>query len=310
MSKVKKPRLGRGLSSLISTPVAVQPVSPAGSESGDLPAPMNPAMVPHSDHSGLTWVAIDAIHANPFQPRRHFDPKALEQLAESIRQDGLIQPIIVRLSRDQDGYELVAGERRWRAAKSAGLSAIPAVVRELDDRQIAEWAIVENLQREDLDPIEKAHAYARLIDQFKLTHGDVAERVGTDRSTITNALRLLDLGEEIQQLVRMNQISAGHARALLGVSDAEAQQMLVRQLIKEEWSVRQTEEKVRGLSQEPTSRQSKKQTRSAHLQDLERNASAQIGAKIRIKPGRKKGVGTLSIDYYNLDHFDPKFSRG
>ncbi len=252
---------------------------------------------------------MDAIHANPFQPRRHFDPKALDTLAASIRQDGLIQPVVVRLSKQADGYELVAGERRWRAAKIADLSSIPAVIRDLDDRQTAEWAVVENLQREDLDAIEKALAYAKLIDQFGLTHQEIAERVGTDRSTVSNTVRLLDLPTEIQDLVRLQQISAGHARALLAVPDAEAQKLIAAKLVREEWSVRKTEEAVRQIDQAATTPTSKKQVRAAHLVDLERQASTQLGAKVRIKPGRKKGTGLLSIEYYDLDHFDDLLSK-
>ena len=308
MAKTKKPRLGRGLSSLLSKPVTVD--IPSDQASSNLSSPAK--SVDGQAGSGasdagsekqLSWIEVDRIVANPFQPRRTFDPNALKELAESIRQDGVIQPVVVR-SDGQGGYQLVAGERRWRAAKLAGLKSIPTLVRQLDDQVAAEWAIVENLQREDLDPIERGEAFARLADQFKLTHQQIAERVGSDRTTITNLIRLLDLPSDICELIRIGQLTGGHGRALLGLSDSEAQIALATDVVKGDWSVRKLEQTVRDFGQEKSGKPRQSAARSAHLRDLEKQASTQLGTKVKIKPGRKKGSGTLSIDFFDLDHFD------
>ncbi|MBI1370246.1 MAG: ParB/RepB/Spo0J family partition protein [Planctomycetes bacterium] len=275
-----------------------------------------PAESPAIDGSGggLKWLPVTSIVANPYQPRRHFDETALEQLAASIRQDGVMQPIVVRPRKNEQGtsaeYEIVAGERRWRAAQRAELATLPAVVRELDDRQMAEWALIENLQREDLNPIERAQAFARLIEQFSLRHEDVADRVGVSRVNISNTLRLLDLHSDVQELVRLASLSAGHARALLSLPDGLAQVDLAKRAIDGQWSVRTLEMAVRQRVAPDAGRvKSKTDTRSPHVRDVEQQVGEQLGSKVKITPGRKKGTGTLIIEYYDLDHFDQLLTR-
>jgi len=197
--------LGRGLDALLRTPE---------------PAP-----------AGLTEVPLDQIDANPFQPRRTFSADKLKELADSIRSSGVVQPILLR--RADGRYQLIAGERRWRAARQAGLTTIPAVVREVGDRDALEWALTENLLREDLNQIEAAQGYALLQQKHGLSHEEIAERLGLDRSTITNTLRLLRLAPEVQQMIAEGQISAGHARALLGLESAAAQLQLANLTVKQ-----------------------------------------------------------------------------
>ena len=210
---------------------------------------------------------------------------------------------------------LAAGERRWRAAKLAGLDAIPALVRDLDDRQSAEWALIENLQREDLNPIERAEAFQHLIDQFKLTHDEIAQQVGVDRSTISNSLRLLFLQDDVRDLVRQDLLSGGQAKALAGLSDGDAQLRLADKAIRQGWSVRKLEEAVRAvaasaeLTPDPDSKPGKPARRPAHLADLEKQIGTALQTKVRIRPGRKKGTGTLQIDFFDLDQFDALLSR-
>jgi ParB family chromosome partitioning protein len=205
----------------------------------------------------------------------------------------------------------VAGERRWRAAKLAQLPRIPAVVRDLTDQQLAEWAVIENLQREDLNPIDRAEAFASLAQQFHLSHQDIAGRLGVDRSTIANTLRLLDLHPDIRDLVRQARLSAGHGRALLGLPNPESQLVLARRAVAGGWSVRMIEAAVRRLAtadaaSAPTPTRA---TRSAHLQELEQQIAQQLSTKVRVKPARRKGAGTLLIEFYNLDQFDTLLQR-
>ena len=215
--------LGKGLSSLI-------PQAEHAVVDGDAPV--------------LTEIAVGAISPNPHQPRVHFDEESLAELAASIGQIGVLQPVLVR--RVDDVYQLIAGERRWRAAKRAGLATIPAVVRTTDDVTAVEQALVENLHRQDLTALEEAAAYLQLIEDFELTHDEVAKRVGKSRSAVTNTLRLLGLPPEVQRLLADGKLSAGHARALLGTPDRARQEALAHQVVEEGWSVRATEEAVRG----------------------------------------------------------------
>ena len=310
MSKLKKPRLGRGLSSLLSVGVEEHP-SEAISDVPTSGEAENPAAAPDGDGTAVLLVPVDQISPNPYQPRHNFDEAALDQLAASIRSDGVMQPIVLRrASQNGCAYQIVAGERRWRAAQRAGLATIPAIVRELDDRQLAEWAVIENLQREDLDPIERARAFARLVEQFGLTHEQVAQRVGIDRSTVTNSLRLLNLQEDVQEFVRRGQLSAGHVRALLGVDDLATQLEFARQAIKAGWSVRRLEEVVRDLAgHSPAPALAAKPGRSAHLADVARQIGEQLQTRVELKPGREKNSGRLVIDYFGLDQFDSLMRR-
>ncbi|MBI1337756.1 MAG: ParB/RepB/Spo0J family partition protein [Phycisphaera sp.] len=320
-AKNKPSRLGRGLSSLMSAPVSV-----AATAAPTVDTPVVKADTPTRDahqasqnhaapDTGLRLIPIGSIIPNRHQPRQRFDPVALEQLANSIRSEGVIQPILVRPVTDshnpETAYELIAGERRWRAGQLAGLNTLPAVVNELDDRQTAEWALIENLQREDLNPIEKAHAFKNLIEQFKLSQDQVAQRIGSDRSTISNILRLLNLHEFSQTLIREGVLSAGHARALLAITDADLQLAIAKRTVKEQLSVRQLEQLTRRLtappSDAPAGRPGKRSP--AHLEDLAQQIGRQLGTKVHIKTGRRKGTGTISIDFYSIDQFDALLKR-
>ena len=203
--------------------------------------------------SSVAMIPITAVEVNPFQPRKDFDDDALSELSESIKTYGLIQPITVRRLNDRQ-FQLISGERRTRAAKLAGLTEIPAYIRIADDQGMLEMALVENIQREDLNAIEIAITYQRLVDECNITHENMSERVGKKRSTITNYLRLLKLNPEIQQAIKLNKISMGHARALVGVNDIALQLMLYRQITKEELSVRAVEDLIRKYNEQNRNR--------------------------------------------------------
>jgi len=222
--------LGKGLSSLI----------PQAEQSG---------RIGDHDRPTLTEIAVGDISPNPNQPRVHFDEESLTELAASIAQIGVLQPVLVRLT--PSGYQLIAGERRWRAAKRSGLTTVPAVVRVTDDISAVEEALVENLHREDLTALEEAAAFLQLIEDFQLTHDDVARRIGKSRSAVTNTLRLLGLPPEVQRLLADGKLSAGHARAILGTPDRSLQETLAKQAAAEGWSVRYTEDVVRNGGSEP-----------------------------------------------------------
>ena len=209
-------------------------------------ASLIPPSTGHEDEEvALREVPLSAIESNPAQPRTQFDEESLSELTASIRELGVLQPVLLR-EIATGRYQLIAGERRWRAARRAGLAAIPAIIRTADDRGLVEQALVENLQREDLTPLEEAAAFQQLIEDFGLTHDEVATRVGKSRSTITNTVRLLQLPPAIQRFVAEGQLTAGHARALLGTPDRNYQERLARRAVAEQWTVRETEEAVRG----------------------------------------------------------------
>jgi ParB family chromosome partitioning protein len=295
-------RLGKGLGSLISAPVKVEPKGETS------PPPVKPdAVAGGSD--GLSSLPIDKVRANPNQPRKTFDEKALDALSASIQSAGVMQPIVVRQA-SRGTYEIIAGERRWRAAQRAGLGSIPAVVRTADDRQSAEWSLIENLQREDLNPIERAEAFRRLIDEFQLRHQDVGELVGLDRSSITNHLRLLELDDELQDLVRSGLLGQAHARALLAIANNDMRRQVAIRAVREEWSVRAVEREAGrhagggggGAAGPPAAPVAT--ARRANLADLERRLADHLGTKVRIRPGKKKGSGTLAIEFYDSPQFE------
>jgi ParB family chromosome partitioning protein len=257
---------------------------------------------------------VEHIVPNPRQPRTDFDLPLIEGLAASIRQSGLMQPILVRPVGDR--FELVAGERRWRAAKLVGLQTLPALVRVLDDQSSAELALIENVQREDLNPIERARALRRLSEEFGLTHQAIADRVGLDRASVTNLVRLADLDDGCASLVRSGKLSQGHAKALLSISDIKARLSLAERAITQEWSVRELERQVQlrhqsekgerpassAVPQDPSAR-------DANVADLEQRLSAHLGTRVRIQLGRKKGSGRLVLEFYNLEQFDGIMQR-
>jgi ParB family chromosome partitioning protein len=243
-------------------------------------------------------IDVDLIRPNPFQPREIVDDDAIRELASSIEQHGVLQPPVVRPT--TDGYELVAGERRWRACRMLGLATIPVTIREIDDDRMLEIALVENLQREDLNPIEKARAYRRYLDEVGLTHEEGARRLGKERSTITNQLRLLELSDDLQAMVSRGTLRMGHARALLSVKDEERRRDLARRIDAEGLSVRETERLAREERQEKVVKpRLQKPERSAHLEDLERRLRERFATKARIDGGKKKGK--IVLEYFSMD---------
>lgn len=247
----------------------------------------------------LEQIPINSIRPNSFQPREQFDEHSLNELAASIKELGLLQPVLVR--RTPTGYELVAGERRWRASRRAGLEVIPAIVREVSDDRSLEQALVENLHREDLNALEEASAYAQLVEDFSMTHDDVATRVGKSRSAISNTLRLLQLPPSIQKMVVEGALSAGHARALLGTEDRSFQEGLARRIVKEGLSVRATEDAVR-LREEmadhvPATRMASPLKPASYL-EAESSLSSHLGTAVKIAGGHgKRGRGRVTIEF-------------
>lgn len=276
--------LGRGLGALIP-PGAAEHRAPSG--------------------TGYREIPVASIRPNPFQPRDTFDEQALGALADSIREVGLLQPVLVRPA--GDGFELIAGERRWRAAQRVGLQAIPALVRETDDNTALEQALVENLQRDDLNPLEEAGAYQQLIEDFHLTHEQVAARMGKSRAAISNTLRLLQLPPSIQRAVREGQLTMGHARALLGTPDRAFQEALARRITKEDLSVRQVEEAVRarndGAASDPAAVEVPGRMRPAGLAELEDLLGDHLDTRVKIRLGGG-GKGTMAIDFAGLDDLE------
>lgn len=251
--------------------------------------------------SGFTTIALDLIEPNPQQPRAHFDDEALESLAASIREVGVLQPVIVRAGADDGGYVLVAGERRWRAAGLAGLEEIPAVVRAPDEAGGLVEALIENVQREDLTPLEEAAAYAQLLEEFGLTHEEVGGRVGKSRVAITNTLRLLQLPPAIQGLVERRELGAGHARALLGLDDEAHAVHLARKAATEGWSVRQVEDAVRArqAAAEPSRPARPDQARPAEIIELEERLAERLGVPVQIDLGKRRGK--IVVRFTSLD---------
>lgn len=302
LTQKAKSRLGRGLSSLISVsdlPVEAEIPPPAA----EAPAPDTAPGGQTKPTSSTNEIPVDKVSPNPHQPRRVMNDASITELAASLKTTGLIQPIIVRQL--SDGYQLIAGERRLRAAKLAGLSHIPAIVREVDAFAQAQMALVENIQREDLNPVDRAESCRMLINQLGLTQAELAGRIGEERSSIANYLRLLDLAPAVRELVREGKISLGHAKLLASVADPNEQQRLANVVIAEELSVRKLEAL---LSARPTPPDNAAPTKpSAHIQDLERSLSRQLGMKVQVRS--KKGKGRIVIHYASLDQFDELMGR-
>jgi ParB family chromosome partitioning protein len=266
--------LGRGLNALFTGPATV--------EQGDV----------------LQEVEIDLLEPNPDQPRTVFRDAKLDELAASIAANGIVQPLLVR--RMGDRYQIIAGERRWRAAQRAGLATVPVVIRDIPDERVLELSLIENIQREELNPIEEAHAYRRLIDGLGVTQEEVARRVGRERSSVTNYLRLLKLPEEIQQWVEEDRLSMGHARALLSLETAEEQRALAVKVSEQGFSVRETErfvKKVHELAARRAGRQPRDEHVDANVRAAEERLSRRLGTKVRIQPGKQGGK--IEIHYYS-----------
>jgi ParB family chromosome partitioning protein len=252
----------------------------------------------------LLLLAIEAVERNPDQPRKRFDEIGLEELAASIREHGVVEPILVR--REGTKYRIVAGERRWRAAQRAGLREVPAILREASDREAFELALVENLQRADLNAIEEAEAFEVLATDHGLTQEQIATRVGKERSTVANALRLLKLPPEVRDAVRGGLLDMGHARALLGVDGADAVRKLAQRAVREQLSVRALEALVRALGK--PSGKGRKSEESASTRDLVNRLQRRLGARCRVIP-KSAGTGRLEIDYTSLEELDGILSR-
>lgn len=248
------------------------------------------------ESSGAETVKISEISPNKEQPRKDFDQAALEQLADSIREHGVIQPLILRPI-STGGYQIVAGERRYRASRMAGLTEVPAVVRELTDEETMEIALIENLQREDLNPIEEALGYRELMDHYHLTQEDVAKRVGKSRPVIANALRLLNLPDEVIQQVRNGALSAGHARALSGMDEDEEAIAFMKRILDQNLSVREVEKIMAQGKEEPS--RSRKPSRNSLYDEVELALTAELGRTVTVANGRKRG--TLTIEFYGME---------
>jgi ParB family chromosome partitioning protein len=298
MSTAKKRGLGRGLEALLGPKAAAEAPQIVEAQPGDT----------------LRQLPVDALVAGKYQPRRHWDEAKLNELAESIRAQGVIQPIVVREIRDHGGktYEIIAGERRWRASKIAGLPEIPVVVREVDDRTVVAMALIENIQREDLNPLEEAQALQRLLDVFDLTHAQAAEAVGRSRAAVSNLLRLLELPPDIRVLDETRAIEMGHARALLPLQP-QAAIALAKQAAELGWSVREVEHRVQqlmagqvpGTGAKPRAAKAKP---TADIVSLERELAETLGTKVSVLNGRGN-KGRLVIHYSDLESLDGVLER-
>ncbi|WP_262247288.1 ParB/RepB/Spo0J family partition protein [Parapedobacter soli] len=289
----RKIGLGKGLSALLDD--SAEGVSqPAGSVGGMRDRPM----------AGMSHIQISQITVNPFQPRTDFDEEALRELADSIKLQGLIQPITVREAERGGNYQLISGERRLRAAKLAGLTEIPAYVRTANDQQMLEMALIENIQRENLNAMEVALSFQRMIEECNLKQEELGERVSKNRSTVTNYLRLLKLPPVIQAAIRDGQLSMGHARALINVPEIDKQLYIFREIVKKGLSVRKTEELVRGIQQQGHrgAAQSPKSTPlSFQYQKVEDDLASKFSTRVRLKVANKKGKGAIEIPFHSED---------
>jgi ParB family chromosome partitioning protein len=255
------------------------------------------------DNKNIVEIDINSIEPNKAQPRKHFDEISLNELSESIIAYGIIQPIIVK--KQSDYYEIIAGERRWRAARIAGLSKVPVIIKEYSRQEVLEIALIENIQREDLNPMEEAESYKMLIDEFKLSQEQVSEKVGRSRSAIANSLRLLNLDKRVQNFVVENKITNGHARTLLAIEDANMQFEIAEKIIEEQLSVRQVEVLVKTLMEEKPQKIEKETAKSKvdfAYRGIEREFAQIFGTKVQIINGKKKGK--IEIEYYSDEDLD------
>lgn len=280
---MKKRGLGKGLDALLNPRAASDIAAMEGEDE-------------------LRILPVELLQRSPFQPRQDFNAEALQELADSIRSQGIIQPIVVRATAKLDRFEIIAGERRWRAAQLAGLHEVPTVVRRIDDQTAMCLALIENIQREDLNPMEQAHALSRLLDEFKLTHEEVAEAVGRSRSSVTNLLRLLELDPQVRRLVETRALDMGHARAMLALPRAR-QPEAAQHVVKGGLSARATEALVRRMLGNASDKAKKSATVDPNVQRLERDLAEKLGTAVAIH-SRKGGKGTLEIRYDSLAQLD------
>lgn len=301
-ASMAKPALGRGLGVLLGGMPAASKTAPAPSD--HTTAPDQPA---HSSEAGVRRVPLNRIHPCPFQPRKEFSEESLRELADSIREQGIVQPLIVRAKADQ--FELIAGERRWRAAQIAGLPDVPVLIRDADDRTVLELALIENLQRENLNPLEEALGYSQLIGQFRLTQEEASAKVGKSRAVVANALRLLKLPADVQTWLRDGRLSVGHAKVILGLPQAEDQKLAAETVLNKGLNVRQTEEMTAHWQQQrSTSPPSNGQrtgtvwTRDAHINDMETRLRERLGTKVQLR--YRQGKGAVEIRFFSDDELE------
>ena len=288
-----KHALGKGLDSLIANKVGTAPLA-ENKKSEEKPAEVK--------------VKISKVEPNREQPRKNFDEDALLELAESIKQFGVLQPLLVQDRKDY--YEIIAGERRWRAAKIAGLKEVPVIIKKLTEQEMVEISLIENIQRENLNPIEEALAYKRLLNEFNLKQDEVAERVSKSRTAVTNSMRLLKLNEKVQQMVIDDMLTTGHARALLGIEDQEKQYVVAQQIFDEKLSVRETEKLVKKIQKEKDLPEKKKEELDEQValayHDVEEKMKLILGTKVNIRAKDDK-KGKIEIEYYSMDEFNRIF---
>ncbi|MCL4176842.1 MAG: ParB/RepB/Spo0J family partition protein [Verrucomicrobia bacterium] len=291
-----KPALGRGLGALLGT---TPPKSPP-----DLVVAPTASNPDEGTPTGVLKVPLRSVRPCSFQPRKDFSEEALRELADSIRERGIVQPLVVRPA--ENGYELIAGERRWRAAQLVGLTEVPVVIREADDRTALELALIENLQRENLNPIEEAQGFAQLIEQFELTQEDAANRVGKSRVVVANALRLLRLPAELQAFVRDARLSVGHAKVILGLTDPNLQKLAADRVLRQTLNVRQTENLVTQLQNQsaaaPSPGKARKRAADPHVDQLQTQLRERMGTKVELR--YRQGRGVLNIHFFNDDDLE------
>ena len=290
--------LGKGLDSLIPTNVMM--------ESEVKYATVSTASSPEEEKDGTLMVKLSKVEPNREQPRKNFDEDSLQELAESLKQFGMLQPILVQNRGDY--YEIIAGERRWRAAKIAGLKEVPVIVRELTDQEIVEISLIENIQREDLNPIEEAQAYKRLLTEFHLKQDEVAERVSKSRTAVTNSMRLLKLCDEVQKMVVDDMISTGHARALISIEDPEEQYLIAQKIFDEKLSVREVEKLVKDLHKPPKPPKEENKTLQAIYQEISERLKQSLSTKVSVS-AKQNGAGKIEIEFYNHEDLERLLER-
>ena len=292
---IKKKGLGKGLDSLIPDNKSIKSVTPDKSAEAKKEA---------EEKAGVQRMKINEVEPNRDQPRKNFDEDALLELSDSIKQFGVLQPLLVRKRKDY--YEIIAGERRWRAAKLAGVKEVPVIVKEYTDQEILEIGLIENIQRENLNPIEEAIAFKRLLEEFNLKQDEVAERVSKSRTAVTNSMRLLKLSDKVQQMIIDDMISTGHARALLAIDDPELQYTLANKIFDEKLSVRETEKLVKEIKNPKKPKEKKVMENAFIYQDLEEKMKGVFGTKVSIA-SKGKGKGKIEIEYYSDDELEHLF---
>ena len=289
----KRNGLGKGLDSLIPNKTSEKSEKTSAKKTSDDSK--------KEDKTGEVMVKINSVEPNREQPRKDFDEDSLVELADSIKQFGILQPLIVQQKKDY--YEIIAGERRWRAAKMAGIKEVPVIIKNYTDQEIVEISLIENIQRENLNPIEEARAFKRLLEEFNLKQDEVAERVSKSRTAVTNSMRLLKLSDRVQQMIIDDMISTGHARALLALDDEEQQYQLANRIFDEKLSVRETEKLVKALKDPKKMVRKEKIEHTFVYENLEERMKGIIGTKVRVN-AKANGKGKIEIEYYSEDELE------